>query len=173
MPSVSKSQQRLMGMAYSVKKGDTKLSDIDSEFRDTVKNLVDSMTLKQLKDFAETKHDNLPETVPENLSLGDIGGMGAITVGAPNSSEIGSGDVPAGRKKKKKKKKKVKSLKEFIEYNKVNEGKIERDMPKATKIWDELVKTFEDNKNDSIEYLNKDKSYRGFAIQAIFRAMNF
>ena len=52
----------------------------------------------------------------------------------------------------------------------VNEVK---NMPKATKVWDELVKTFSDNKNDSIEYLNKDKSYRGFAIQAIFRAMNF
>ena len=40
MPSVSKSQQRLMGMAYSVKKGDTKLSDIDAEFRDEIKNKI-------------------------------------------------------------------------------------------------------------------------------------
>ena len=49
---------------------------------------------------------------------------------------------------------------------------ITQDMPEATKIWDALVKTFEDNKNDSIEYLNKDKSYKSFAVQAIFRAMN-
>ena len=39
----------------------------------------------------------------ENLSLGDVGGMGAVVL--PNQGEIGSGDVPAGRKKKKKKKK--------------------------------------------------------------------
>tara|TARA_R110002073_G_scaffold263379_1_gene426485 strand:+ start:24 stop:569 length:546 start_codon:yes stop_codon:yes gene_type:complete len=58
----------------------------------------------------------------------------------------------------------------IIGESNVNEIK---DMPKATKIWDELVETFEDNRNDSIEYLNKDKSYRGIAIQAIFRAMNF
>ncbi len=57
--------------------------------------------------------------IDENLSLGDIGGMGAVSVPAPNSAEIGSGDVPAGRKKKKKKKKvKIKSLKEFV-----NEGR--------------------------------------------------
>ena len=48
-----------------------------------------------------------------------------------------------------------------------------KNMPKATKIWDELVEVFGDNRNDSIEYLNKDKTYRGIAIQAIFRAMNF
>ena len=46
-------------------------------------------------------------------------------------------------------------------------------MPEAAKIWDALVKTFADNKNDSLDYLNKDKTYRNFAIQAIFRAMNF
>jgi hypothetical protein len=41
----------------------------------------------------------------ENISLGDIGGMGAVVL--PNQGEIGSGDVPAGRKKKKKKTKEV------------------------------------------------------------------
>ena len=46
-------------------------------------------------------------------------------------------------------------------------------MPEATKVWDALVKTFSDNKNDSISYLNSDKTYRSIAITAIFRAMNF
>ena len=41
----------------------------------------------------------------ENISLGNVGGMGAVVL--PNQGEIGSGDVPAGRKKKKKKKKKL------------------------------------------------------------------
>ena len=40
----------------------------------------------------------------ENLSLADVGGIGAVSLGAPNSAETGSGGVPAGRKKKKKKK---------------------------------------------------------------------
>ena len=46
-------------------------------------------------------------------------------------------------------------------------------MPEAAKVWDALVKTFSDNKNDSISYLNSDKTYRSIAIREIFRAMNF
>jgi len=46
-------------------------------------------------------------------------------------------------------------------------------MPEAEKVWDALVKKFSDNKNDSIEYLNKDKSYRNMAITAIFVATKF
>lgn len=69
MPSTSKSQQRLMGVAYAVKSGDMQLSDVDAEYRDKVKDLVDGMTLKQLKDFAETKHKGLPEKkIKENMS---------------------------------------------------------------------------------------------------------
>jgi len=62
MPSTSKSQQRLMGMSYAVKKGDMAISDIDTSYRDEVKNLVDTMTLKELKDFASTQHKGLPES---------------------------------------------------------------------------------------------------------------
>jgi hypothetical protein len=59
MPSTSKSQQRLMGVAYSVKKGDMQLSEVDADYRDQVQQLVDGMTLKQLKDFASTPHSGL------------------------------------------------------------------------------------------------------------------
>lgn len=65
MPSVSKSQQRLMGMAYAVKSGDMEISDIDPAYRDKVKSLSDGMTKKDLKKYASTKHDDLPETVDE------------------------------------------------------------------------------------------------------------
>ena len=65
MPSVSKSQQRLMGMAYAVKSGDMEISDIDPAYRDKVKSLSDGMTKKDLKKYASTKHDDLPETVSE------------------------------------------------------------------------------------------------------------
>jgi len=61
MPSTSKAQQRLMGMAYALKKGDMDPADASQE----VKDLADSMTLKQLKDFAETKHEGLPDHVEE------------------------------------------------------------------------------------------------------------
>ena len=62
MPSVSVAQQQLMGMAYALKKGDMKSSDASKE----VKDLADSMTLAQLKDFAETKHKDLPKHVEES-----------------------------------------------------------------------------------------------------------
>jgi len=72
MPSTSKSQQRLMGVAYAVKNGDMQLSDVDAAYREEVKNLVDNMTLKQLKDFASTKHDGLPERVKEAVDLSRV-----------------------------------------------------------------------------------------------------
>ena len=61
MPSTSKAQQQLMGMAYALKKGDMDPKDASQE----VKDLADSMTLQQLKDFASTKHEGLPEYVKE------------------------------------------------------------------------------------------------------------
>lgn len=115
MPSTSKSQQRLMGVAYSVKKGDMQLSDVDASYRDKVKELVNGMTLKQLKDFAATSHSNLPE----NLSIGNIGGMGPIKL--PTATETGSGDIPAGRgdaeEEYKKKRKQLKYIKSFESFN--------------------------------------------------------
>jgi hypothetical protein len=61
MPSTSKAQQRLMGMAYALKKGDMEAKDASQE----VKDLADSMTLQQLKDFASTSHEGLPEHTDE------------------------------------------------------------------------------------------------------------
>jgi hypothetical protein len=57
MPATSVAQQRLMGMAYALKKGELDPSDASQE----VKDLADSMTLKQLKDYASTKHEGLPK----------------------------------------------------------------------------------------------------------------
>jgi len=62
MPSVSIAQQKLMGMAYALKKGDMDPADASQE----VKDLADGLTLKQLKDFAETKHEGLPYHVEES-----------------------------------------------------------------------------------------------------------
>ena len=62
MPSKSKAQQALMGMAYAVKTGEMDRSEASPE----VLKLADSMTLKQLEDFASTKKEGLPQEVDES-----------------------------------------------------------------------------------------------------------
>ena len=85
------------------------LSDVGEEYREKVADLVHSMTTQQLKDFAETSHEGLPEDVKES-SMGF-----AVNTGGPQSTmmpgagmgniklppsfakgAVGSGDVPAG-----------------------------------------------------------------------------
>ena len=66
MPSVSKTQQRLMGQALAYKRGEIKAKDLNPDYADEIKKLAKSMTEKQLKDFASTKHKNLPEKVKES-----------------------------------------------------------------------------------------------------------
>ena len=162
MPATSKAQQRLFGLAYAIKKGDMERSDADAKAIE----IADSMSLKDLKKFAETDHEGLPDkvkeslvnegkglseaskliknlrdkvypklnddelsefkkemvehlggTIEENLSPGNIGGMGPV--GFPsnfNGAADGSGDVPAGRgdaeeEYKKKKKEREEELK--------------------------------------------------------------
>jgi len=59
--AVSKKQHGLMGAAYAVEKGEKKLKDIPKNYRGKVKDVVQSMTKKQIGDFAKTKTDKLPE----------------------------------------------------------------------------------------------------------------
>jgi len=54
MPAVSKAQQRFMGMVHATQKG-----DIDAPSAE-VQKAADSMTKKDAKDFASTKHKGLP-----------------------------------------------------------------------------------------------------------------
>jgi hypothetical protein len=65
--SVSKQQQKLMGLALSVKRGDTSKSKVSKK----VKDMAKSMSEKNLKDFASTKHKGLPIT-KENDEDDDI-----------------------------------------------------------------------------------------------------
>jgi hypothetical protein len=69
MPAVSKSQQRLMGIAYALKKGELDLADLDApdSVKTTLSKLVDSMSLKSLKKFASTSHSGLPDKVSERF----------------------------------------------------------------------------------------------------------
>lgn len=59
MPSVSKQQQKLFGLALSVKRGDTPPSEVSDE----VKDIVKGMSEKEIEKFAKTKHTGLPSKV--------------------------------------------------------------------------------------------------------------
>jgi hypothetical protein len=67
MPSRSRTQQRLMGQALAFKRGEIKSEDLDQRYADRIKKLSKSMSTKQLRDFAKTKHKNLPEKIQEHV----------------------------------------------------------------------------------------------------------
>jgi hypothetical protein len=112
MPAVSTSQQRLMAQAYAVKKGIMKPTDLNPDYKDEIVSLAKDMTLKQLKAYAETSHEDLPkyvkkESVQENspiATLSSVNGMGPLSLQV--GDKIGSGDkaYPLSAKKKKFKK---------------------------------------------------------------------
>lgn len=66
MPSKSKAQQRLFGMALAVRRGDMERSKVDQEVLDIVDG---KMTDKQIEDFARTKHKGLKEYLHEMLNM--------------------------------------------------------------------------------------------------------
>ena len=61
MPSVSKAQQRFMGLVHAYKKGEVPASQVSQAVKDAAK----SMKKKSTKKFASTKHDDLPDKVRE------------------------------------------------------------------------------------------------------------
>ena len=65
MPSVSKAQQRFMGLVHAYKKGDIPPSQVSQAVKDAAK----SMKKKSTKKMASTKHDDLPNKVrSENMN---------------------------------------------------------------------------------------------------------
>lgn len=59
MPAVSAAQQKAAGAALSAKRGDTP----KSKLKGASKSMVESMTEKQLEEFAHTKRKGKPEHV--------------------------------------------------------------------------------------------------------------
>ena len=59
MPSVSKAQQRFFGVVRSIQKGELPKSKAIG----AAKKAAETMSRKDVKDFAETKHTNLPNKV--------------------------------------------------------------------------------------------------------------
>lgn len=66
--AVSEQQQKLFGAALSVKRGQTPRSEVSSQ----VLEIVDSMSEKQIRDFAKTKHEGIPQKVDEEVTYEDI-----------------------------------------------------------------------------------------------------
>lgn len=60
----SEQQQKLFGLALSVKRGKTPRSQVSAD----VLNIVDTMSEKKIRDFAKTKHAGIPKTVDEEIS---------------------------------------------------------------------------------------------------------
>jgi hypothetical protein len=141
MPAKSKAQQRLMGLAYAVKQGYMSMEEVGADYKLKVKELINSMSIEQLKDYATTPHEGLPDEVESdsNESMGPaMGSNGPQSVGMPGmgmgkialpdlgTGATGSGDKPAGqgdaedeyekekKKKKKREKKLAKSYESFI-----------------------------------------------------------
>ena len=76
--SVSRTQQRLFGQAYAVKmwkrtqgKKGVNPKDINPKYKKEILALANSMSLAKLKEFAETKHKDVPEELKEGV-LKDI-----------------------------------------------------------------------------------------------------
>lgn len=103
MPAKSKAQQRLMAQAYGVKKGEISLDDVDPDYRDEIEKLANQMSLEDLKDFAETSHEDLPDKVEEFLQKtphlrATFENMGAIQLPSASANagaeggDLGSGD---------------------------------------------------------------------------------
>ena len=63
MPAVSPEQQRLMAQAYALKTGKKKKKDLNPEYDEQISKLAKSMTVKQLRDFAKTKHSSMKEGI--------------------------------------------------------------------------------------------------------------
>ncbi len=63
MPAVSPEQQRLMAQAYALKTGKKKKKDLNLEYAEQISKLAKSMTVKQLRDFAKTKHSSMKEGI--------------------------------------------------------------------------------------------------------------
>lgn len=115
MPAVSPEQQRLMAQAYALKTGKKKKKDLNPEYSEQISKLAKSMTVKQLRDFAKTKHSSMKEGIlnfetfnesqqeinhkNQNLSK-DMKEQDLVSPKKPNNSNLSSEDHLAEAPKK-------------------------------------------------------------------------
>ena len=63
MPSTSKAQHGLMGMALAYKRGKIKESELPARVRNKIKQIAASMSDEQLSEYTSTKSSKLPKHV--------------------------------------------------------------------------------------------------------------
>jgi hypothetical protein len=141
MPSQSKQQQKFMGMVHALKKGDIKPSDVSQSVKDAAK----SMSKKDAKDFASTKHKNLPRKVKQEIldKLKEYASkMGTNT--------LGGDDYTTSRKG---------GLRDFDGYDNVDYNK---DMPMDEGMFSVIDQIRQDSKNvrDFVKNVFKDKEFK-------------
>jgi hypothetical protein len=86
----SKQQQKFMGLALSVKRGDTPKGEVSKDVKDVAKK----MSEKDLEDFASTKHKGLPKKVKkeetkEEFGFGDYGKKLSAAVAGATKKNLG------------------------------------------------------------------------------------
>lgn len=140
MPSQSKQQQKFMGMVHALKKGDIKPSDVSQSVKDAAK----SMSKKDAKDFASTKHKNLPRKVKQEIldKLKEYASkMGTNT--------LGGDDYTTSRKG---------GLRDFDGYDNVDYNK---DMPMDEGMFSTIDQIRQDSKNvrDFVKNVFKDRDF--------------
>jgi hypothetical protein len=126
--SLSRAQQRFMGMVYAAKKGETPASP-------EVAKAASGMTKKAAKDFAKTKHEGLPEKKEETKEEASL--VDRILEDA--MSEAFSGTIAGGKGRK--------GLSKTIQGKQVDKLADEGDYERADKIQD--VSTVKVKKNKS------------------------
>lgn len=157
-----------MGVAYAVKSGDMQLSDVDVAYRDKVESLVDGMTKKDLKKYAETKHDGLPETVTESISINeDLGLVEQIIFMIILAANVYDGSISKPIIKYFKNRKEIKKIVKRVSANKdlVAAAKSKDD----AKFYELLRDTLTDDEFDTLFKVgaNYDKVQQGVARESV------
>lgn len=117
----------------------------------------------------------------ENLSLGDMAGMGEVSL--PTETSVGSGDIPAGKGKaeeeykKKRNKKKQKEMKNIVSFESFDENKLVKEaVSKNTKVYciatpmpvsmliEELEELFGDDYRHIVTEFEDDEGYESVLV---------
>ena len=61
MPAKSKQQQKFFGLVRAYQKGEIKAKDLPEDIREKIINTAKNMSNQDVKDYAKTKHKNLPK----------------------------------------------------------------------------------------------------------------
>jgi hypothetical protein len=117
----SEQQQKLFGLALSVKRGQTPRSQASAE----VLKIVDSMSEKKIRDFAKTKHEGIPKKVEEELQPTTPQQFAAQRQLAMAQKKLTAADQIALQKKKKEM---IQTQEEFVSEEDYDRMKDERMM---------------------------------------------